>query len=238
MGIRVHKSIGFGLTDIGTRKTRGHGRVLDDPRINPRGYLGVPDDEREHERFSFERYVEFAAKFKWTMPTRAGRRRRRWSPDLENFHVQPGPRDEEDYHEQKLAEIKRGFPYFSVEHDTEYGMPEVLLVVPPAMTPEWRRYDEALDWCEETQCHGLKNRVIELKVPPYPWNPSREDLKTGDLLPGDEWCLASKDYADVPGTDWRWVVPAEVAVICKFLKLFKDDETIRNLKPLLYVWWS
>jgi hypothetical protein len=32
--------------------------------------------------------------------------------------------------------------------------------------------------------------------------------------------------------------PEEIVMFCKYLRLFDDEETIYQLKPLLYVFWS
>jgi hypothetical protein len=125
--------------------------------------------------------------------------------------------------------------------DVEFGLPNVLLVTPPMCLPTWHRYDSTLDWMEESQLHGQEPRVLVLKEQPYPWNCDRQDLKTLKAIPADEWRWRARGYGDPSrglGKTWRWVVPAEVAAPCKFFRLFKDDETIRGLKPLLYVRWS
>src|SRR3990167_8646386 len=128
MGIRVHKAIGFGLIDIKTKK-RGGSHVLSDRRINPRGYL---DAAHESARWSYDAYTAFLKNFRWSMPGMPDQR-----APLEEMYLHG------DYTEQR-KKIKSSFPHWSVEHDGEFGLPNVLLVIPPACVPDWRRYNATL----------------------------------------------------------------------------------------------
>lgn len=221
MGIRVRKALGYALTDLKAKKA-----ATEDPRVDPRGYLGDP----ESDRWSFTNYVKFLKDFTWPEPNRG--RRKRVRPLLEDFMLTD---------DAWVTKAKNAFPHRVVEHDSEFGLARVLLVTPTCFADEWSRRDDALDWCEESQRagpHGPQNRVVELGSPPYPWNVNMEDTRTGKLVPEVKYRMTSfKDRSRLEPT-WRWIVPAEVAAVCKFFRLFRKDETIRTMKPVLYVWWA
>ena len=50
MGIRIHKVMGYGLTNVVCKKEK-----IVDPRFNPQGYLRS-DSERQEEKWTFEKF--------------------------------------------------------------------------------------------------------------------------------------------------------------------------------------
>ena len=48
------------------------------------------------------------------------------------------------------------------EYDSEFGIEDLLVLMPPEQVLQWRRFDDIIDFTEETQVHEQKNRVIFL----------------------------------------------------------------------------
>ena len=60
--------------------------------------------------------------------------------------------------------------YHSVEWDDEFGIPDVLVLIPPDAEHRWRRYNDDIDYAEDTRLHNQENRFIYLDrdINPYP----------------------------------------------------------------------
>lgn len=218
MGIRVHKRIGYGLTDLKVKRTRPKSDPeyeLVDPRINPHGYLG-----NEKRRRKAADWAPFLEKFRWSVPTGKPGKRRREAANMEIMTA-----------EQVMKDLR---VFDAVSYDGEGGLPNVLLVQPPSLVDEWSRYDDLIDYIEESDREKADPRVKLLRTGIFPWWLNVEDTQRRRLLHGYEVRANNGALA----RHQRWVVPAEIAAVCKFLRLFRDDETIRTLQPMLYVWWS
>lgn len=148
MGIRVNKVLGYGLTDV---KTEGYEIV--DERIDPLGFAMSRDYEEEiwslegfRHYWKCHDHEELSDRFLFEMMMRdyeAGRMRGTWRPP-ELCHC--------------------------VEHDAEFGDPKILLITPPSMHSSWHRYDDDIDYHEETECHNQNRRYVEMPWGIYPWN--------------------------------------------------------------------
>jgi hypothetical protein len=53
----------------------------------------------------------------------------------------------------------------SLIHREEFGLPNVLLAIDPPSHTSWYRYDDTIDWAEETDQYGSQNRVVRLRCP-------------------------------------------------------------------------
>jgi hypothetical protein len=230
MGIRVHKDLGYGLTDV---KTKDFDII--DPRINP----SFNDD------LSRDDFLSFLAS---RPPT----------PDMPFFQIASTA--------MMVKDSKFWEPRNSVVQDSEFGLPGVLLIIPPGFTDSWRRHDHMIDWVEETMtADGSKsqlNHVRELPRPLYPFD-SWMDARTGLVLPDSarqyieirafaneagpkkhsidlDAVAANAGFADAREADTMIVpnVPHAVRLLAEFLGIFTDNKTSLSLKPLLYTWWG
>lgn len=238
MGIRVHKVIGYGLTDL---KCKRNARIKD-PRIDPTGYLGV-DCEVQEEQFTRKGYIEFLKGLRDSAP-----KGERFPIELELGW----------WNGDHFPRLKTWEPYESVKHDPEYGLPRVLLVCPPEMTENWQHYDKPIDYYEETLNHKQLNRFQLLPGGAYPYEGPFCDIRDGRALKDgielrrvmtgmykfkppvkDEFAkkFGFKDFKEAK----KYItptVPDSVRFLCRYLRLFKDDSTIHTLKPMIYVYWS
>ena len=224
MGIRVRKCIGYGLTDIECDEHR-----LVDERLDPEGYLfhAYDVEEEGEDKYPWERD---GAKGYWNWLQKNFTKDELYRGpylDTVTFSQLKG--------EKKKEAVDRWSPYRSAIHEGEFGLSNVLLVVPFCQWKGWSRYDDSIDWAEETQAYGQENRVVVYEQGFYPWNTFSVDPKTGVPYVGFHYTEVDelrKEGRAVPK------VPDEVTALCKYLKIFRDDKTIIDLRPMMYVYWS
>jgi hypothetical protein len=234
MGIRVHKRLGYGLTDVSYDKKAWK---FTDERINPdsplldtngdvpiadyRRWLSVQNADRDFGAVNF-----LDASFLNDEATKPKRQRRVTS----------------------LSDC--------VVHQAEYGLPNVLCIR-PASCHDWSRYDDPIDYIEESKCEQL-DHVEELRFGIYPFS-SHMDARTGERLNESKlrfWLTLrddedqDKDVLDrvaqmggfashLEALDYCVPhVPQEVRDLADYGNLFKDDKVWMQLRPILYVNWS
>jgi len=152
MGIRVHKVIGYGVTNLKFKEEGGR-RAMTDPRIDWTKWQSLQED----------RYATTVPQFlAWVLEHKA---------EILELHAKEDPRkgsslsDADVVWEVEMTKRLMDQPGFlhspadCVIHTMEGGDPGVLLFVPPASYPSWHRRDDTMDWIEETQCYGQKMRV-------------------------------------------------------------------------------
>lgn len=190
MGIRVHKAIGYGIDDLRTKpgKDEYHHAVADDPRYD--GQAGRAVGERAYD-------MDASAFKKWCAANEA---RIQALSDAES----PVP----DRMAVKLVimglgdliERKQHWNLGqSFVHQDEFGLPNVLLVIDPPSYHSWCRYDETLDWTEETDQHGSRNRVVRLRRPgihPYDTRWKRVRLAEPGLWQSEHLTAMGAYYRD------------------------------------------
>lgn len=181
MGIRVHKELGYGLVDLKVENFR-----IVDERINPEGILGEHGDRWESEAWSREKYLEYLEQLayhpreKSTSNMELLNQGKKLPPYIEMF-------GEDANWDLNNLETNPGWsPIDSVVHQAEFGLPNVLLIIPPCEEKEWRRYDDPIDYVEETQLQVQVNRVVVLKQGLYPWDGLRMDSRSGKVFTGEE----------------------------------------------------
>lgn len=223
MGIRVHKMLGYGLTDVLFDKDKY--RIVD-PRINPGSRL-----------------LDYGAD----------------APTLDEYLAF----NSDDSIARPITQLAVGSqpesPFECVVHDGEYGLGNVLCIRPVGTRAwGWYRYDDTMDWMEESTVHDQQNRVQVFDQGIYPFT-NFMNTETGEKL-GHEamvWVRARNnenadlsevlDYlAELAGfasheEAQRLVVPAvpeEVRALAQFGQLFTDDRVWMQLRPMLYVYWG
>jgi hypothetical protein len=229
MGIRIHKMLGYGLTDVRTKKF-----TIADPRFNPKFVENLADWTHTIEEFCH--FVEKAS---------SG-----WEDRILPQMIR----------EQGIP--LRESPFTWIHHDAEFGLPKVLCVVPPDMCSQCNRYDDLIDWTEESQNNGSINRVQLLPSPHFPYNGTFMNRASGERYTGEQrdiagffhrWSRGSSPnptlaracakrlgfstVREAKKTIVPWV-PTAVTLLCKFLKMFREESTVFQLRPMLYVYWS
>lgn len=229
MGIRIHKVLGYGLTDL---KTDKEGKITD-PRINPEGWL-LTDWEYKEDIWTIEGYRDWLKKhlkehekgteghFNYTMELSLLRERmkKRRKPDLGYRHI---------------------------IHDSEFGLANVLCIT-PMFHDDWNRYDDIIDY---TESGGMRDYVKLIRSGIYPYNGSFWDSRDGRRVDGQRlnWAPNKEDRARVAqelgfknlrecNRYMRPIVPAPIRMLCEYCQIFTKTEFVRRLKPMLYVFWS
>lgn len=268
MGIRVHKALGYGVDNIKCiKKSQGGYSEMADPRIDRAKFRALEEKAYDMEGPEILRWLK------------------KEKDDLVAFHAKHNPGrgangNKESYEfdwkflyqsldhmhkEKKLDSLDFGG---SVIHQGEYGIPEVMLFVPPTC-PSWKRYDDTLDYHEETYTkeQGQLNWYKFLKCSGiYPWNgymlryrdPKPEILKEG-AKSDDLKILDATTYSQLIGwwdpkhspaakgeflrhlkEDYRPVLPLDLMMILWFMRdaFRKIDDFVNELRPMIYVHWG
>lgn len=256
MGIRVHKVIGYGLIDLKCKK-----HTIVDPRINPDGYLGG-DWERKENDYTKEGYVKFLNKLhdsiKITRKKDANCTRAELDQKWAKFNVRW---ELNWFKDGSLAEhLKNWTPWQSVIHQSEYGLPNVLLICPPEQLESWRHYDDTIDYYEENlrreNGEEVWNRYQLLPNGAYPYDSFYIDSRDGRKIKDGHDYKRLFPYMKAPGAKdeaakkmgfanfkelqkfMKPCVPNSVIYLSKYLKLFKDENMVYSLKPMIYTYWS
>lgn len=169
MGIRIHKMIGYGLNDVKTKK----GELTDD-RFHPEGVMS-PDYEKR-DQYTREGFIEWLA-----------------SPDslrLLNFGFHVTMDFEINVEKSILIDQKRADNFqYQFHFNAEFGLKKVLCIT-PLTQPEWHRYDNTLDYEEETmkrRKNGNACNYVKMSINGfYPYSSSFIDDRTGNRIASSE----------------------------------------------------
>lgn len=239
--------MGYGLTDI---QTDDEGNITDS-RINPDGYL-LLNCETQEEQFYVKEFREIIRQAIHNGNT---------GDDLLIY----------------LNYIKEKHELWDcIEYDSEFGLSNVLCIIPPTQFATWKRYDDTIDYT-------MANMGIFLSPPDNPCEPwakvyhapfypylGWDDSKTGEMVVGIRdgiirECIrrvwhnspVSIWYGDenvVLPNQWQEIlecvttgdvlhryipsIPASVKELVKYTKLFTDESTVYQLRPIMYCYWS
>lgn len=238
MGTRIHKKLGWGLTDL---KLNDEGQ-LDDPRINNQalegtydgvgpGYLHYLETLREAEGTAYQEWSEL-----WMVIQTAS--------DVLNKSNQVTP--------------------WPLIHEPESGRPDVLLVQPIGF-PKWSRHDDPIDYAEECALHeAMESRIVALPNGIHPFSHTLMDRRNGRLMDdgayrlirrmldhpridtdskvraaADHLAKASKfNSADHAIENLVPAVPADIRHVCSWTGIFTAPDVWLQLRPMLYTYWA
>lgn len=245
MGIRVHKMIGYGINNL----------VEDDPRVEINILQNFCNEELNGKDF-----LKFIKSEKEEI--------------IEAILSEEGSQEQAELAYKFLVGWKeeKGFKkyenYKSVGYDDEFGLGNVLLLTPPSMAGNWSRYNDSIDWSEETQNHNQAARYQLLNHPLYPFDFkyallrgakkfSVEEIKQNSSLVGrrsleqyDARVLTSDimnlmSYGENTPfkqefmASYRPALPAELVAFMLWSRAFTDLDAMKDsLRPMLYVYWS
>lgn len=224
MSNRIHKIMGYGLTDVKSIEFQ-----ITDPRFNPKSL--VIDKELN---LTVKDYYKFLKN-----------KDKNYEVLLEKSNVRQ--------HCKKKSDLSRCFIY-----DGEMGSPNVFVIVPPYELQEWTRYDDAIDYTEHVSLSISADpiwRVLDNGIYPYLGHFNRDTgkkidswetqylrglLRTSEQYPRnlDEECrrLGLKNCDDIDRIGP--IIPPPVRFLAEFAEIFTDPQTINELKPIFYIYWS
>lgn len=236
--------MGYGLVDLAIEQNDFD--LGKDSRINPDGYFALlqEDEERAKEEYPLESFYvqlslicsneDFARCFGLHLLKRAIEEKKFVADDLYRIYT----------------------------WDPEYGDPSVILFTPPTESSrDWHRYDDIMDYMEETaKNEGACPHADLLGRPIYPYDawidlrdPSAtpDDLMVrtanmfrfnGDLIKNtDAYKIKEKfgfDSVQEMLDNIVPIIPDELVELLRYLKVFKDPNTIYQLRPMIYTYWS
>lgn len=156
MGIRLHKMIGYGIADLKCQKPKskyGHATAID-PRINWEAFYSRLDREdanladfiiwmkaHKEEILALEKREHIGRKFddwgfKWALKGLEEQTKKPWQRNFDVLNC--------------------------VVHAEEYGLARVCLFIPPEEYHSWCRYDDIMDWVDETADRKQRNWVKQI----------------------------------------------------------------------------
>jgi hypothetical protein len=242
MGMRLHKVMGYGLVDL----------EPNDPRLNSNGLANGDffskirrDMDKRGDDFNDHLDLRLAS-FK-NVPLEERRTSAYGDPDWRY-------RDKES--QTKL--------YSHIHYGCDdFGLDSVMVIVPyNGMTDGWHRYDDSIDYMEWSHKHSgldgsfMVNRFTaiypfigynDVAVPEHMStdyvmnairhiNDDKHDTINNEILSlgsGGKYTTLSDYYNNVFPH-----VPASVHEICRYFKIFKDDNTAYKLVPTVYTYFS
>lgn len=227
MGIRVNKVLGYGLTDVSYDTEKWE---FDDPRINGESPLLTYDysvDHNDEYRAWVKENSTDSFTESWWWADKDKDRKRRYA-------------DREDVRD-------------CVVHQSEYGLPNVLLIRPFGYT-DWHRRDDSIDYIEASANYA-NGDCDHVRDPIYPFS-GYMDTRTGERIKADimPWVRAKNDnredsldrlaqlggFADHADALAHCAphVPEPIQNIARYGKLFTSDDVFWQLRPILYTYWS
>lgn len=235
MGVRIHKFLGYGLSDVVAENLR-----IVDERIN-----------RDSRLLDFDWGWGAEALLEYNRYVKARNEEARARDDLGALNFLDGwfLKDELKKPRRRRRSLDQ-----CVAYSPEYGLPNVLCFQPVSCR-DWRRYDDIIDWMVESylQADAQTNRVDVFRHGIYPWSGSYMDARTGEPLPSEVmyWVrtreagesqeilrtLAEGANFD-PEADVQPSIPEPIRDLLTFAEVFSEPEVMFQLRPMLYTYWS
>lgn len=247
MGIRIHKALGYGLSDVKVEKYR----ITDDRFFDQSafmieiGYNQIDGGyyESAESIYSLDGYIKYVKSrskidYRWIIPMKSIGDYR-WS-------------------------LSRNFI-----HESESELNNVFIVVPP-FEKQWYRFDDIIDYVEEDRgTLGDKLKILQQGIWPFSsMHQDKRDLEGkaldmrsscfwwrmfNSILDGDvqqeealtistllEYLskeMGFKSFHDAKDNMIPWI-PDRIRYFCEYTNLFNSNETINELRPMLFTYWS
>lgn len=236
MGIRIHRILGFGLTDVKSKGTR-----IADPRFDMESAALRHEYEDQFSRKNFIKFLK-----------------------SEQKQLSEHNRLFLNLALDQIGKNKRFDPLRCLVHDGEYGLRRVFVSVIPSSFDSHYRYDDMLDYYMDERKSGPCNHVKLLHGNIYPYC-AYIDSRTGEQVPDElafpfirlvndvdkkdrrysdaagEMCDLFRKRLDENFDPFHHLAPEKpIDLICllKFCKVFVEDATIWSLRPMVYTYWG
>ena len=245
MGIRLLKAIGYGLDDVKTEQY-----VLKDERFNIDNFYNIDIHVDDY--------------LKWLQA--------KLPSDYDPSKQQPLPEINMDFldielEKRFLTSSKLNNLSNMIVSNFEYGLPNVVCIVPPLNYKEWVRYNNDIDAVEVSimleknpDKDAYAPRIEIMKNGFYPFNGLFSNKENGEPLKGevlaiyrhflfneneikDEFKNSKIDQFDnrtfnEMKESYNPMIPPSIINLCEFLNIFKDLNTVYSLKPMFYSYWG
>lgn len=240
MGIHLYKKLGWGLTDVAHDQQTG---ALTDPRVNAgSSSFTMPPDEVGPQ------YLEYLEALRAAEPENSDA----WF-DL-SMTIEMVKADQE----------KNGPLPWPVSREGESGRRDLLLIQPVGFS-HWTRYGDPLDQAEENALYpDTYFRIVPMPFGIYPFEGLYMDSRDGRRLDttakrmidrllakqeteeDQQFRKAADHLAKVLGFEDAEqarqhiapAVPPDIRYVISWLNLFNGPDVWRQLRPMLYVYWS
>lgn len=219
MGIRIHLMMGYGLTDI---ECKPNGKITD-RRINPDGWLLSSDDDKD-DKYTMRKFRNFVQRELRASPAKS-------NPDYSDNMIYL------NYCKDKV------YVHECIQHDSEFGLPNVLCLIPPGLVHKWSRRDDHIDYymadSMESWVKPYKNGnfypyqgIIDTHTGQRVVEPSLSIINS--VLRDSESVLCSNEVKA------RYIheIPGCLKYFIKYTNLFTSDDVLFELKPILYCYWA
>lgn len=144
---------------------------------------------------------------------------------------------------EKYEHHKESYDY--VVHDDEFGIENIILFIPPGELKTWHRYDNCIDYHEETELHNQENHVEIIPNGIYPFNGTYCHIETNEQFSAYQYGIFKKlkeAGQDLPDSiDFEKLIikkPEALVYFLEFLEIFTDKKYINDLQPMCYTYWS
>ena len=248
MGIRIHKTMGWGLNNIVTDEK---GEVID-PRIDTTFFQSEDYWNKFDDIVGFITYLE----------------KNKEECEKVLNEIEPPKfleRGNGDVHRASInwilrfwEEDKKRYNTSPLTYDSEFGDCHILLIS-DIQEPKWSRFDDSIDYYE------AKDSLIHIRdltnkggIYPYlgvshiPGSPKFGEKEYSNVLnPGDYNMMIGEWSKDMPPTledpevvkyfkkYYRPVIPASIILWAYWISIFKDfNETIQEFRPMIYTYWA
>lgn len=264
MGIRIHKVLGYGLTDLGIADPRMNLDTFQENYYNDKKFHSY-DFKEEYDSFGDEEFEKFLLDKGYKDPLTLENRKDKAT--LLRWWI--GDRDRDRAAGKKL-DSWYSFDVFKTGC-SDYGIKGVFCVTLP-WNKDWERYDDLLDYTEHAYDHGYscKDEVKIFDGAIYPYLEfinlktgvqiedfsglrevsnvrdlkrisKKEKLKKLDEVVRRDIVVETigrfTDYADYK-KHVKPKTPKEIVELCEFYKIFKDIKTAETLIPMIYTYWG
>jgi hypothetical protein len=240
MGIRIHKMIGYGLTNVHYKKYK-----ITDKRFSKQWLEN--EDGQEFDREAYVKWLkEKLAEYPEGYEDRSFDYNKKSAIQMEIRFFQNDER------------AKRLDYYDTFVHQAEFGDPKVFCVVPFCEVSQWKRYDDIIDYTEECSSYaeGACIKVRKLFGGIYPYIGTLMDSRDGRKIPQTgvtySMLVDKKSPLDhdsiIKLTGFETIkevrsylkpyIPEPIQLLCEYSGIFSDPKVVFQLVPILYIYWS
>lgn len=245
MGIRIHKMLGYALTDV----------VDGDPRINWDSKIFQYHSEG---REVLEEFLEFSDRISKPYSL-SGIDKSMITSQLAAIDAGEKIPWNEKY------DVQNSFAW-----GTSDGGLNNVFCIKPVTCADWYRFDDIMDYVEENYIHspgGVQDRVNVIPHGHYPYSGIYMDKRTGERIKGYDINAWVRAWTNLPAKEQKKImktdpslfddfssgfgmthveavenvapfVPEDVRNVADFMDVFTSPDVWKELRPVIYTWWA